>query len=144
LQLQRVHVACNAAHLHTASQHQGAAQRGTACNRSTYKVHATLRIRMQPSEEDQPDEAQLASAARTQVHAICVLACCSYYGFLSLKCGAHHKFSAICLVLSAPTWYRLQVDFAMVSLKKSMKWDEDVYGLEYDLVRQMVQLVSFS
>jgi aminopeptidase N len=23
----------------------------------------------------------------------------------------------------------------MVSLKKSMKWDEDVYGLEYDLVR---------
>lgn len=26
-----------------------------------------------------------------------------------------------------------QVDFAMVSLKKSMKWDEDVYGLEYDL-----------
>jgi aminopeptidase N len=22
----------------------------------------------------------------------------------------------------------------MVSLKKSMKWDEDVYGLEYDLV----------
>lgn len=28
-----------------------------------------------------------------------------------------------------------QVDFAMVSLKKSMKWDEDVYGLEYDLVR---------
>lgn len=28
-----------------------------------------------------------------------------------------------------------QVDFAMVSLKKAMKWDEDVYGLEYDLVR---------
>ncbi|KAI8463561.1 MAG: putative aminopeptidase, 3 [Monoraphidium minutum] len=26
-----------------------------------------------------------------------------------------------------------QVDFAMVSLKKSMKWDEEVYGLEYDL-----------
>lgn len=23
----------------------------------------------------------------------------------------------------------------MDSLKKSMKWDEDVYGLEYDLVR---------
>jgi hypothetical protein len=28
-----------------------------------------------------------------------------------------------------------QVDFAMESLKKSMKWDEDVFGLEYDLVR---------
>lgn len=28
----------------------------------------------------------------------------------------------------------VQVDFAMVSLKKSMKWDEDVFGLEYDLV----------
>jgi hypothetical protein len=27
-----------------------------------------------------------------------------------------------------------QVDHAMDSLKKSMKWDEDVYGLEYDLV----------
>eukprot|EP00879_Flechtneria_rotunda_P017716 GHRR01018571.1.p1 GENE.GHRR01018571.1~~GHRR01018571.1.p1 ORF type:complete len:756 (+),score=282.34 GHRR01018571.1:954-3221(+) len=26
-----------------------------------------------------------------------------------------------------------QVDFAMASLKKAMKWDEDVYGLEYDL-----------
>lgn len=24
----------------------------------------------------------------------------------------------------------------MDSLKKSMKWDEDVYGLEYDLVRE--------
>jgi hypothetical protein len=28
-----------------------------------------------------------------------------------------------------------QVDFAMVSLIKSMKWDEEVFGLEYDLVR---------
>eukprot|EP00775_Hariotina_reticulata_P008909 gene8910-9086_t len=27
-----------------------------------------------------------------------------------------------------------QVNHAMESLKKSMKWDEDVYGLEYDLV----------
>ena len=26
-----------------------------------------------------------------------------------------------------------KADFAMVSLKKSMKWDEDTYGLEYDL-----------
>ena len=26
-----------------------------------------------------------------------------------------------------------QCDHAMESLKKSMKWDEDVYGLEYDL-----------
>jgi hypothetical protein len=26
-----------------------------------------------------------------------------------------------------------EVGFAMTSLKKSMKWDEDVYGLEYDL-----------
>jgi hypothetical protein len=29
----------------------------------------------------------------------------------------------------------VQVGHAMESLKKSMKWDEDVYGLEYDLVR---------
>ena len=26
-----------------------------------------------------------------------------------------------------------QCDHAMESLKRSMKWDEDVYGLEYDL-----------
>lgn len=26
-----------------------------------------------------------------------------------------------------------KVDFAMESLKRSMKWDEDVFGLEYDL-----------
>ena len=31
-----------------------------------------------------------------------------------------------------------EVGFAMESLKKSMKWDEDVYGLEYDLVRWFV------
>lgn len=27
----------------------------------------------------------------------------------------------------------------MDSLKKSMKWDEDVYGLEYDLVSRSVR-----
>ena len=32
-----------------------------------------------------------------------------------------------------------QVGFAMESLKKSMKWDEDVYGLEYDLVSERGQ-----
>jgi hypothetical protein len=31
-----------------------------------------------------------------------------------------------------------QVDFAMESLQKAMKWDEDVYGLEYDLVSERV------
>ncbi|GBF99643.1 hypothetical protein Rsub_12580 [Raphidocelis subcapitata] len=35
-----------------------------------------------------------------------------------------------------------QVDFAMESLKKSMKWDEEVYGLEYDLVGGFSHLSS--
>ncbi|WGF89421.1 aminopeptidase N [Marinivivus vitaminiproducens] len=35
-----------------------------------------------------------------------------------------------------------QCDHAMVSLKKSMKWDEDVFGLEYDLDIFMIVAVS--
>ena len=30
-----------------------------------------------------------------------------------------------------------KIDHAMNSLKASMKWDEDKYGLEYDLVRKI-------
>jgi hypothetical protein len=41
------------------------------------------------------------------------------------------------LCVCRPRLLSVQVDFAMVSLKKSMKWDEDVYGLEYDLVRRV-------
>lgn len=33
-------------------------------------------------------------------------------------------------------------DFAMVSLKKSMQWDEQVYGFEYDLERFMIVAVD--
>jgi aminopeptidase N len=33
--------------------------------------------------------------------------------------------------------------YAMESLKKAMKWDEDTYGLEYDLDRFMIVAVSF-
>lgn len=35
-----------------------------------------------------------------------------------------------------------QCDHAMVSLKKAMKWDEDVYGREYDLDRYMIVAVD--
>jgi len=37
---------------------------------------------------------------------------------------------------------RNDCDFAMESLKKSMKWEEDVYGLEYDLDRYMIVAVD--
>ncbi|MCW8858924.1 MAG: aminopeptidase N [Deltaproteobacteria bacterium] len=33
-------------------------------------------------------------------------------------------------------------DHAMISLKKSMRWDEDTYGLEYDLDRYMIVAVD--
>ncbi len=33
-------------------------------------------------------------------------------------------------------------DYAMISLKKSMQWDEEVYGLEYDLDRYMIVAVE--
>ncbi len=37
---------------------------------------------------------------------------------------------------------RNDCDFAMESLKKSMQWEEDVYGLEYDLDRYMIVAVD--
>ncbi len=37
---------------------------------------------------------------------------------------------------------RHDCDHAMASLKKSMKWEEDVYGLEYDLDRYMIVAVD--
>lgn len=36
-----------------------------------------------------------------------------------------------------------ETGFAMEALKKSMKWDEDAYGLEYDLDRFMIVAVSY-
>lgn len=36
-----------------------------------------------------------------------------------------------------------ETGFAMDAIKKSMKWDEDTYGLEYDLDRFMIVAVSF-
>jgi aminopeptidase N len=38
-----------------------------------------------------------------------------------------------------------KLDYAMDSLKKSMKWDEDKYGLEYDLdIMNIVAVDSFN
>ena len=37
---------------------------------------------------------------------------------------------------------RHDCDFAMASLKKAMKWEEEVYGLEYDLDRYMIVAVD--
>lgn len=36
-----------------------------------------------------------------------------------------------------------ETGFALAAIKKSMKWDEDTYGLEYDLDRFMIVAVSF-
>ena len=36
-----------------------------------------------------------------------------------------------------------ETGFALDAIKKSMKWDEDTYGLEYDLDRFMIVAVSF-
>ena len=38
-----------------------------------------------------------------------------------------------------------KVDYAMVSLKNAMKWDEEVYGREYDLdIFMIVAVESFN
>lgn len=38
---------------------------------------------------------------------------------------------------------RGETGFAMGAIKKAMKWDEDVFGLEYDLDRFMMVAVGF-
>ena len=48
----------------------------------------------------------------------------------------------ICLEIFVEHGNETQCDHAMTSLKKSMKWDEDVFGLEYDLDLFMIVAVN--
>ncbi len=53
----------------------------------------------------------------------------------------HGNFRLYTLVLSAQTLHA--AGYAMDSLKRSMRWDEEVYGREYDLDIYMIVAVDF-
>ncbi len=53
-----------------------------------------------------------------------------------------HKSSLVDLRIYTELGRTSKCHHAMTSLKKSMKWDEDRYGLEYDLDRFMIVAVD--